>query len=151
MFHPKEKAEFFLNSGKTGQRFPGQEPIQGLIALRNINVAHGRAGFEGPPSNYLFSLGGCFSVEREVTVIARMRFKFERGGKKEVAGPGEENTPRLTDAGKVSIPLSDIYDALRDAVASDRTWIQDFQDDKITISQDFYEVLKAYQRYRRAA
>ena len=142
---------FFLNSGKRGQRFPGQEPIQGLIALRNINVAHGRAGFEGPPSNYLFSLGGCFSVEREVTVIARMRFKFERGGKKEVAGPGEENTPRLTDAGKVSIPLSDIYDALRDAVASDRTWIQDFQDDKITISQDFYEVLKAYQRYRRAA
>jgi hypothetical protein len=151
MFHPKEKIGFFLNSGKTGHRFPGQEPIQGLIALRNINVAHGRAGFEGPPSNYLFSLGGCFSVEREVTVIARMRFKFERGGKKEVAGPGEENTPRLTDAGKISIPLSDIYDALRDAVASDRTWIQDFQDDKIAISQDFYEVLKAYQRYRRAA
>ena len=80
-----------------------------------------------------------------------MRFQFERGGKKEVAGPGEEKTPRLTDAGKVHIPLSDIYDALRDAVASDRAWIQDFQDDEIMISQDFYEVLKAYQRYRRAA
>ncbi|MFP6753422.1 MAG: hypothetical protein VB855_17195, partial [Pirellulaceae bacterium] len=130
--------------------FPGQEPIQGLIALRNINVAHGRAGFEGPPSNYLFSLGGYFSVEREVTVIARMRFQFGRGGNKKVAGSGE-NIPRLTDAGKVSIPLSDIYASLRDAVVNDRAWIQDFQDDEITISQDFYEVLKAYQRYRRAA
>ena len=90
------------------------------------------------------------SVERDVTVITRMRFQFERGGKKQVAG-SREKTPRLNDAGKVSIPLSDIYDSLRDAVVNDRAWIQDFQDDEITISQDFHEVLKAYQRYRRAA
>ena len=83
-------------------------------------------------------------------MIARMRFQFGQGGKKQVAGSGE-NTPRLTEAGKVSIPLSDIYASLRDAVVNDRAWIQDFQDDEITISQDFYEVLKAYQQYRRAA
>ena len=79
-----------------------------------------------------------------------MRFQFEQEGKKQVAG-SREKTPRLSDTGKVSIPLSDIYDSLRDAVVNDRAWIQDFQDDEITISQDFYEVLKACQRYRRAA
>ena len=150
MFHPKEKTGFFLNSGKTGQRFPGQEPIQGLIALRNINVAHGRAGFEGPPSNYLFSLGGCFSVEREVTVIARMRIQQRSGEQKQLTG-SQQDVPRLMDEGKVTIPLSAIYDTLRDAVLNDRAWVQDFQVDEITISGDFYEVLKAYQRYHRAA
>jgi len=55
------------------------------------------------------------------------------------------------DEGKVTIPLSAIYDTLRDAVLNDRAWVQDFQDDEITISGDFYEVLKAYQRYGRAA
>ena len=55
------------------------------------------------------------------------------------------------DEGKVTIPLSVIYDTLRDAGLNDRAWVQDFQDDEITISGDFYEVLKAYPRYRRAA
>jgi len=88
--------------------------------------------------------------EREFTVIARMSFQHGSKGKNQAAG-SRENAPRLTDEEKVSIPLSAIYDALRDAILNDRAWIQDFQDDEITISQDFYEVLTAYQRYRRAA
>lgn len=83
-------------------------------------------------------------------MIARMSFQHGSKRKNQAAG-SRENAPRLTDEGKVSIPLSAIYDALRDAILNDRAWIQDFQDDEITISQDFYEVLTAYQRYRRAA
>ena len=79
-----------------------------------------------------------------------MRFQHGNRGKNQAAG-SRKNTPRRKDEGKVSIPLSAIYDTLRDAVLNDRAWIQDFQDDEITISQDFYEVLKAYQQYRRAA
>jgi hypothetical protein len=32
---------------------------------------------------------------------------------------------------------------------SQRTWLRDFADDEITISTDLYEVLLAYQHYRR--
>ena len=83
-------------------------------------------------------------------MIARMRIQQGSGEQKQLTG-SEQDLPRLMDDGKVTIPLSTIYDTLRDAVLNDRAWVQDFQDDEITISGDFYEVLKAYQRYRRAA
>ena len=49
----------------------------------------------------------------------------------------------------VTVPLSDVVPVLADAVASRRNWIHDFDEDEITISADFYEVLLAYQRFRR--
>jgi len=57
---------------------------------------------------------------------------------------------RISRARKtVTVPLSDVAAVLADAVASRRTWIRDFDDDEITLSADFYEVLLAYQRMRR--
>ncbi len=55
-----------------------------------------------------------------------------------------ENTPR-----SVSVPLGEILPLLVDAIQSDRTWLRDFADDEITISMDLYEVILAYQHYRR--
>ena len=49
----------------------------------------------------------------------------------------------------VNLPLSEVFPLLADAVRSNRTWLQDFADDEITISSDLYEVLLAYQHYRR--
>ncbi len=49
----------------------------------------------------------------------------------------------------VTMPLSDILPLLADAVASERTWLRDFEDDEITVSMDLYEVLLAYQHFRR--
>ena len=49
----------------------------------------------------------------------------------------------------VSVPLGDVFPALMDALESGRTWPQDFADDEVTISLDLYEVLLAYQHYRR--
>jgi hypothetical protein len=67
-------------------------------------------------------------------------------------GPQEENEsvgvadkPRDT----VSVPLMDVLPLLADALQSRRTWIRDFNDDEISISMDLYEVLLAYQHYRR--
>jgi hypothetical protein len=34
-------------------------------------------------------------------------------------------------------------------VRNERTWLRDFEDDQITISTDLYEVILAYQHYRR--
>jgi hypothetical protein len=47
------------------------------------------------------------------------------------------------------VPLSEVLPQLVDAVQSDRTWLRDFADDEITISMDLYEVILAYQHYRR--
>jgi hypothetical protein len=43
----------------------------------------------------------------------------------------------------------DVLPLLVDAVQSERTWLRDFSEDEITISTDLYEVLLAYQHYRR--
>lgn len=49
----------------------------------------------------------------------------------------------------VTVPLAEVLPLLADAVRSNRTWLGDFQDDEVTISMDLYEVLLAYQYYRR--
>ncbi len=48
-----------------------------------------------------------------------------------------------------TVPLMDVLPLLADAVQSERTWLRDFEDDEITISMDLYEVILAYQHYRR--
>jgi hypothetical protein len=69
-------------------------------------------------------------------------------------GPQEEPaTINLTESrihrDTVSVPLMDVLPLLTDAVQSERTWLRDFADDEINISMDLYEVLLAYQHYRR--
>ncbi|MBN2217343.1 MAG: hypothetical protein JW719_08195 [Pirellulales bacterium] len=49
----------------------------------------------------------------------------------------------------VTLSLMDVLPLIGDAVRSERTWLRDFEDDEITISMDLYEVLLAYQHYRR--
>jgi len=54
-----------------------------------------------------------------------------------------------TQGKTVAVPLGEILPLLADAVRSERTWLRDFSDDEVTISMDLYEVLLAYQYYRR--
>lgn len=49
----------------------------------------------------------------------------------------------------ITLPANEIIPLLADAYASRRTWLRDFADDEITISADLYEVLAAYQFFRR--
>jgi hypothetical protein len=68
-------------------------------------------------------------------------------------GPQEESATVQIADGKtrdsISVPLTEVLPLLADAVRSDRTWLRDFADDEVTISMDLYEVLLAYQHYRR--
>jgi hypothetical protein len=69
-------------------------------------------------------------------------------------GPGDQNAGTTGLAAesigdKVTVPLGDVLPLLSDAVRSNRTWLQDFEDDDITISADLYEVILAYQHFRR--
>lgn len=49
----------------------------------------------------------------------------------------------------VTVSLGEILPLLADAVQAQRTWLRDFDDDQVSISMDLYEVLLAYQFYRR--
>jgi len=57
----------------------------------------------------------------------------------------ERNAPPRS----VNVRLGEILPLLADAVKSERTWLRDFEQDEITISTDLYEVILAYQYYRR--
>lgn len=69
-------------------------------------------------------------------------------------GPPEDaagvNVAQATDAREtITVPLGEILPLLADAVRCQRTWLRDFEDDEVTISTDLYEVILAYQHYRR--
>lgn len=49
----------------------------------------------------------------------------------------------------VTVTLGEILPLLADAVRNERTWLDDFETDPVTISTDLYEVILAYQHYRR--
>lgn len=69
-------------------------------------------------------------------------------GPEQVSLPAShEDSEPQTD--RVTVPLSDVFPLLADAVRNKRTWLRDFGDDEITISSDLYEVLLAYQHYCR--
>jgi hypothetical protein len=54
-----------------------------------------------------------------------------------------------TDPHTVRVTLGEILPTLADAVASDRTWLTDFEADEVTISSDLHDVLQAYRHFRR--
>lgn len=68
-------------------------------------------------------------------------------------GPdSDSSTTVLSSASKAqttTVPASEVFDALSDALQYGRTWLNDFADDEITLSNDLYEVIKAYQHFRR--
>jgi hypothetical protein len=51
--------------------------------------------------------------------------------------------------GRVAVPLRDIFPILADAVRAERSWLRDFSEETVEISTDLYEVILAYEHYRR--
>jgi hypothetical protein len=79
--------------------------------------------------------------------MARTKLRIYRG-------PADKTTAvevASTSPATVSVPVGEVLPLLADAVASQRTWLSDFEDDQVTISADLYEVLLAYQYYRHPA
>lgn len=66
-------------------------------------------------------------------------------------GPQEANSGVDSQpAGEtVTVSLGEILPLLAEAVRSERTWLRDFAADDVTISTDLYEVILAYQHFRR--
>ena len=68
-------------------------------------------------------------------------------------GPQDDSISQTLNAPpapeRVTVPVGDVFPLLAEAVRSDCTWLRDFADDEVAISSDLYEVILAYQHYRR--
>jgi hypothetical protein len=67
-------------------------------------------------------------------------------------GPQVETKPTAAQhhsGDTVTVSLGEILPLLADAINSQRTWLNDFEEDDVTISSDLYEVILAYQHFRR--
>jgi hypothetical protein len=68
-------------------------------------------------------------------------------------GPQSDFSAAVSEAkqakDEVTVSLGEILPLLADAVRNERTWLRDFEEDSVTISTDLYEVILAYQHYRR--
>ena len=56
---------------------------------------------------------------------------------------------RATSSDEVTVSAGEVFSALADAIQSGRAWLRDFEDDQITVSSDLYDVIMAYQHFRR--
>ncbi|MDA0658248.1 MAG: hypothetical protein O2931_01305 [Planctomycetota bacterium] len=80
---------------------------------------------------------------RTMTHHGRLRVYF---------GPEDDASTTSTKeqrSNSVTLPLSEVIPILLSAVHEERGWLNDFADDEVTLSTDLYEVLLAYQHYRR--
>ena len=65
-------------------------------------------------------------------------------------GPEDDSVSApAADPNRVSVSLNDVLPLLADAARNETAWLRDFDDDEVTISNDLYEVLLAYQHFRR--
>jgi len=49
----------------------------------------------------------------------------------------------------VEVSVGQVFPVLADAIVHERSWLQDFCDEKIVLSPDLYEILTAYERLQR--
>jgi hypothetical protein len=78
--------------------------------------------------------------------MARCQLRLYNGPTDEIAQFAKAAAPPRNC---MTMPLGEVLHLLVDAVNSGRTWLPDFEEDNITISTDLYEVLLAYEHYRR--
>lgn len=65
--------------------------------------------------------------------------------------PAPEESPRAAPAASVRVSLADLLPLVAKAQRHHYTWLQDFLDDEVCITEDLYEVLQAFRCYRPSA
>lgn len=78
--------------------------------------------------------------------MARAQLRVYYGPECEATAVAES---RPTGSEMVTVTLAEIMPLLADAVRSERTWLSDFASDPISVTSDLYEVILAYQHFRR--
>ena len=77
--------------------------------------------------------------------MASHRFRVYYGPEDVLTAESPAGSPR----NMVTLSVSEVLPLLAQAERDGRAWVQDFASDQVTISSDLYEVLLAYQHFRR--
>lgn len=64
---------------------------------------------------------------------------------------GDDEAEAFPPVPTITISFGELQVILEDAVRGHRTWLRDFRNDDIQISEDLYEVLTEYSRMRPGA
>lgn len=99
-------------------------------------------------------------TESRAEVRARLKEKAHHEGIRMIqnrlrlyCGPEAATTTSVAetkhDPETITIEAGEVFGWLADAAKHNRAWLRDFEDDKVTISTDLYEVILAYQHFRR--
>ena len=66
--------------------------------------------------------------------------------------PQPEDEPRdEPHAPSIPVRLSELYPLLAQAVRDNYVWLRDFEEDELLVSQDLYEVVRAFSNCRPSA
>jgi hypothetical protein len=65
--------------------------------------------------------------------------------------PHPEDEQDNGDVPATPIRLSDLYPLLAQAYRDNYTWLRDFEDDELLVSNDLYEVVRAFSNCRPSA
>ena len=66
--------------------------------------------------------------------------------------PRPEHEPsRESDPPAIPIRLAELYPLLAHAFRDNYSWLQDFEHDRLLVSPDLYEVVRAFSNYRPSA
>lgn len=65
--------------------------------------------------------------------------------------PHPEEEPGQDENPVIPIRLSDLYPLLAQAYRDNYTWLRDFEDDQLLVSNDLYEVVRAFSDCRPSA
>ena len=70
-------------------------------------------------------------------------------------GPDDDRSVPLAQIkdsnGTVEVPLKVLFETMTDATVRGLAWTEDFNDEKVTVSTDFFEVISAYRNMRKSA
>ena len=64
---------------------------------------------------------------------------------------GEHETSTFVAEPEATMTLGEISEILADAVRTKRAWLRDFEDDRVQLSADLYDILSSYWNMRRGA
>jgi len=85
----------------------------------------------------------------QASPLSRPRLSVYFGPELDIATHPASASANSPATPEVELPLDEVLPLLAEAYESRRTWLEDFGEDPVKISQDLYEVLLAYRHYRR--
>jgi hypothetical protein len=65
----------------------------------------------------------------------------------------DEQSPQVATEQEANVPvrMRDLIAVLRQAIKANYVWLRDFQDDEVRVTQDFYDVVRAFSSLRPSA